>query len=101
MSSPDLASGYSPRYRNYVLFVLFLTYVLNFLDRQLMTILLEPIKAEFGAEHGRYADLGSGLRESDDAIETVVIGDRDGVQAQPGGFLDEVFGIAGTVEEAE
>ena len=49
MSSPDLASGYSPRYRNYVLFVLFLTYVLNFLDRQLMTILLEPIKAEFGA----------------------------------------------------
>ena len=40
---------YSPRYRNYVLFILFITYVLNFLDRQLMTILLEPIKAEFGA----------------------------------------------------
>ena len=43
------ADHYSPRYRNYVLFILFLTYVLNFLDRQLMTILLEPIKAEFGA----------------------------------------------------
>ena len=42
-------SAYSPRYRNYVLFVLFLTYVLNFVDRQLMTILLEPIKNEFGA----------------------------------------------------
>jgi MFS family permease len=42
-------SDYSPRYRNYVLFILFLTYVLNFLDRQLMTILLEPIKQEFGA----------------------------------------------------
>ncbi len=40
---------YSARYRNYVLFVLFLTYVLNFLDRQLMTILLEPIKQEFDA----------------------------------------------------
>jgi len=40
---------YTPRYRNYVLFILFLTYVLNFLDRQLMTILLEPIKQEFGA----------------------------------------------------
>jgi predicted MFS family arabinose efflux permease len=40
---------YSPRYRHYVLFILFLTYVLNFLDRQLMTILLEPIKQEFGA----------------------------------------------------
>ena len=24
---------YTPRYRNYVLFILFLTYVLNFLDR--------------------------------------------------------------------
>ena len=43
------SSHYSPAYRNYVLFILFLTYVLNFLDRQLMTILLEPIKAEFGA----------------------------------------------------
>ena len=40
---------FTPRYRNYVLFILFLTYVLNFLDRQLMTILLEPIKQEFGA----------------------------------------------------
>ena len=40
---------YSARYRNYVLFVLFVTYVLNFLDRQLMTILLEPIKQEFDA----------------------------------------------------
>jgi predicted MFS family arabinose efflux permease len=39
---------YTPRYRNYVLFILFLTYILNFLDRQLMTILLEPIKQEFG-----------------------------------------------------
>ena len=39
----------SPRYRNYVLFILFLTYILNYVDRQLMTILLEPIKAEFGA----------------------------------------------------
>jgi len=40
---------YSARYRHYVLFILFLTYVLNLLDRQLMTILLEPIKQEFGA----------------------------------------------------
>src|SRR5690606_78693 len=30
-------------------FILFVTYVLNFIDRQLMTILLEPIKQEFGA----------------------------------------------------
>lgn len=39
----------TPRYRNYVLFILFLTYILNYVDRQLMTILLEPIKEEFGA----------------------------------------------------
>ncbi|MEY3008322.1 MAG: hypothetical protein RI942_2664, partial [Pseudomonadota bacterium] len=39
----------SPKYRNYVLFILFITYILNYVDRQLMTILLEPIKEEFGA----------------------------------------------------
>lgn len=42
-------NNYTPRYRKYVLFILFLTYILNFVDRQLMTILLEPIKHEFGA----------------------------------------------------
>ncbi|WP_279304896.1 spinster family MFS transporter [Pseudohalioglobus lutimaris] len=31
------------------MFLLWLTYILNFVDRQLMTILLEPIKLEFGA----------------------------------------------------
>ena len=39
---------FTPRYRNYVLFLLTVTYCLNFIDRQLMTILLEPIKNEFG-----------------------------------------------------
>ena len=42
-------SHYSPRYRDYVLFVLWVTYILNFVDRQLINILLEPIKLEFGA----------------------------------------------------
>ena len=41
--------SYSPAYRYFVLSVLVLSYVLSFIDRQLMTILLEPIKAEFGA----------------------------------------------------
>ena len=44
-----MENNYSSRYRNYVLFILWLTYVLNFVDRQLINILLEPIKAEFGA----------------------------------------------------
>ncbi|GAB3114433.1 MFS transporter [Aestuariicella hydrocarbonica] len=44
-----LPERYSPAYRNFVLALLVLVYVFNFIDRQLMTILLEPIKAEFGA----------------------------------------------------
>lgn len=35
-------------YRRYVLGLLFFVYVVNFVDRQIMTILLQPIKAEFG-----------------------------------------------------
>jgi len=51
---PDLAphrpyEAFSPRYRGYVLALLTLGYVFNFVDRQVMTILLEPIKAEFNA----------------------------------------------------
>ena len=39
----------SRAYANYVLGVLVLVYVMNFVDRQLISILIEPIKAEFGA----------------------------------------------------
>ena len=38
----------SPRYANYVLGLLFLVYVFNFIDRQILSILLDPIKAELG-----------------------------------------------------
>ena len=48
MSAP-IHTQYSAGYRWYVLFVLTLGYIFNFIDRQVMTILLEPIKAEFGA----------------------------------------------------
>lgn len=40
---------FSPAYRRWVLALLVVVYVFNFIDRQLMTILLEPIKTEFGA----------------------------------------------------
>ena len=46
-TSPHLL--YSNRYRYYVLGLLTLGYVFNFVDRQVMTILIEPIKTEFGA----------------------------------------------------
>ncbi|AMO54449.1 spinster family MFS transporter [Endozoicomonas montiporae] len=42
-------NSYSNPYRYYVLAVLFIAYVFNFVDRQVMTILIEPIKNEFGA----------------------------------------------------
>lgn len=48
-SQIDVSHQFTPRYRHYVLFILTCGYVLNFVDRQVMTILLEPIKAEFGA----------------------------------------------------
>ena len=42
----DVALG--KNYRFYVLFVLFVVYIFNFIDRQILTILVEPIKREFG-----------------------------------------------------
>ena len=38
----------SPRYRTYVLALLVVVYVFNFLDRQIVTILAEPIKVDLG-----------------------------------------------------
>ena len=43
-------------YRNYVLFILFLVYGLSYVDRQLLSILMEPIRTEFG-----FSDLQLGL----------------------------------------
>lgn len=42
------SSDHSPVYANYVLAVLFLVYVFNFIDRQILGILLEDIKADLG-----------------------------------------------------
>lgn len=44
-----MTTTYSKKYRYFVLMVLLISYVFSFIDRQLMTILLEPIKTEFGA----------------------------------------------------
>ena len=49
MTSPTRDdSSISPAYANYVLAVMFLAYVFNFIDRQIISILLEPIKEELG-----------------------------------------------------
>ena len=39
----------APRYARYVLGLLFLVYVVNFVDRQILVILLQPIKQDLGA----------------------------------------------------
>jgi MFS family permease len=38
--------AFAPGYRNYALAILFLGYVVNFIDRSILSILLEPIKQE-------------------------------------------------------
>lgn len=45
---PRPAPTFSNRYRNYVLFMLVWVSILNFVDRQILAILLEPIRMEFG-----------------------------------------------------
>lgn len=58
--SKDAASGvvaaddhtevqYSKGYSNYVLGILFLVYIFNFVDRQVLSVFIGPIKEEFGA----------------------------------------------------
>src|SRR5688572_15501005 len=42
------AGVHSARYRWFVLVMLTLVAIVNFVDRQLMSMLMEPIKAEFG-----------------------------------------------------
>jgi MFS family permease len=49
MQDKNLAGQNSPGYANYVLGVLFIVYVFNFIDRQLLSVFIGPIKAEFGA----------------------------------------------------
>ena len=44
----------SAAYANYVLALLSLVYVMNFIDRQILAMLIEPIKQEFGvSDSGR------------------------------------------------
>jgi MFS family permease len=46
------------RYRWYVVWLLFLVYVLNFVDRQILIILMEPIRLEFGFSDTQLGLLG-------------------------------------------
>ncbi len=48
-NAPGAPGEFDARYANYVLGILFLVYVMNFVDRQILSILVEPIKKELGA----------------------------------------------------
>ncbi|MFV0515066.1 MAG: MFS transporter, partial [Jhaorihella sp.] len=49
VAASERRDGYhSKSYRYYVLAVLMVTYIFNFVDRQILAILQEPIKAELG-----------------------------------------------------
>jgi len=47
--APRAAAGPSPAYSRYVLALLFVVYVFNFVDRQVLAMLIGPIRDEFGA----------------------------------------------------
>jgi MFS family permease len=57
-NSPSSSFQVSPRYRWYVVWLLFLVYVLNFVDRQILIILMEPIRLEFGFSDQQLGLLG-------------------------------------------
>lgn len=48
----------SERYRWYVVWLLFFVYVLNFVDRQIMVVLMEPLRMEFGFSDKQLGLLG-------------------------------------------
>ncbi len=65
MTTVDTAKGTSrfdtkefpARYRYYVLAIIFITAVFNFIDRQILAILQEPIKNEFGLDDAQVGSL--------------------------------------------
>ncbi len=58
-------------------------------------------EGDLGAEHGRQADGPGRFGEPDDAVEAVMVGEGEGVEAQAGGLGGQLLGVGGTVEERE
>ena len=50
--------AFSPAYRNYALGILFVGYVVNFVDRSILSLLLEPIKLELSLSDAQLGLLG-------------------------------------------
>ena len=58
-------------------------------------------EGELGAEDGGQPDRARRLGETDDAVEAVVVGDREGREPQTGGLVHQLLGVARPVQEGE
>ncbi len=58
-------------------------------------------EGDLGAEHRRQADRPGRLGEADHAVQSVVIGERERLEPEPGGLFGELLGVRGAVEERE
>lgn len=59
MSEPlEKQREFSPAYRNYALGILFVGYIVNFVDRSILSLLLEPIKLELSLSDSQLGLLG-------------------------------------------
>ena len=56
---------------------------------------------DLGAEHGRHPDGAGCLGEADDAVEAVVVGQGEGIEAEAGGLGGQLLGVRRPVEEGE
>lgn len=78
-ATPRAADLFSPRYRNYALFVLLLGYIVNFVDRSILSILLEAIKEDLllsDTELGLLGGLAFALFYSTLGIPIAALADR-------------------------
>ena len=58
-------------------------------------------EGELGAEDRPHAERAGRLGEPDDAVEPVVVGERERLEPEPGRLLGELLRLARAVEEAE
>ena len=56
---------------------------------------------QLGPEHGGHAHRPGRLGEADHPVEPVVVGEGQRLEAEAGGLLRQLLGVAGAVEEAE
>ena len=72
-----------------------------FLPDHPLDVPTSPEERDLGAEHGRQPDRPGRLGEADDAVQPVVVGERERFETEPGCLFGELLRMRGTVEEGE